>query len=79
MPNSNLPIAASSKTPTTKFPIPQITLISDDAPTAGGEAKGGLKSVARNAIYEMWNAVSQKNSRKKVCKVKILGCNLYFN
>lgn len=39
-PNSNLPIPATSKTPTTKFPIPQNTLISGDAPTAGGEAKG---------------------------------------
>lgn len=40
IPNSNLPIPANNRTPTTKFTIPQITLISSDAPTAGGEAKG---------------------------------------
>lgn len=38
--NSNFPIPANNKTPNTKFSIPQITLISGDAPTAGGEAKG---------------------------------------
>ncbi len=38
--NSNLPIPANSKTPTPKFTIPQTTLISGDAPIAGGEAKG---------------------------------------
>ena len=39
IPNSNLP-PANSKTPTTKFTIPKNTLISSDAPTAGGGAKG---------------------------------------
>lgn len=49
IPNSNLPISANSKTSTTKFTIPQNTLISGDAPTAGGEAKGGchLRNVER--------------------------------
>lgn len=40
IPNSNLPIPANSETPTPKFTSPQITLISSDAPIAGGEAKG---------------------------------------